>query len=272
MSEDDPKPPEDRPPLPALFLFNPDAPYRPPLSPDSPFELEPLPYPEVPSDHTFCPDHDDCFLAFLALLPRGTAWDNTVLSMDRGSVIRQFMSALALSWVKFEDAMCISLDEWICSTSDEDIDMWARDYGVPDECDLYNQNICAKVAANGAPTADYLRNLMTQSGYLGEVRWLAGDDVDYPGIYSTLYVIIDKENSPAFAHSTLLSFKLGEKRALGSANTEAVECMLERYVPAHCGVYLTFVGGPPRSGLLLETGDRILLQHGTGVLLKEGLD
>jgi hypothetical protein len=203
------------------------------------FDVEAPPdEPLVPSDYTFCPNHDDCFLAFMQLMPKGTAWDNTELSYERGSVIRQFMSALALSWLHFEDAMCISLDEWICRTSDEDIDMWARDYGVPDACDIYNMNLCAKVehASGGPPDAQYLLDLLSANGYVATGRWLKGSDAEFPGVYSTFRVVINTTLSPAYKQGAVLNFALGHNVKLGLATLADLDCMLERYIPAHCAV------------------------------------
>jgi uncharacterized protein YmfQ (DUF2313 family) len=210
------------------------APYAADWEP-APQELEGDP---VPSDYTFCPDHDDCFLALMNLLPRGTAWDNTETSYERGSVIRQFMSGLALSWLRYEDAMCISLDEWICSTSDEDLDLWAADFGIPDECDIYNMSLCAKVqhSVGAIPTAKYLLDLLAANGYTATGRWLTGHDTQYPNVYSTFHVVINTGMSPAFKQGSVLNFKLGHNVKLGLATLEEIDCMLERYVPAHCKV------------------------------------
>ena len=199
----------------------------------------------VPSDYTYCPDHDALFLAFMQLLPRGSAWDNIEVSYNRSSVIRQFMSALALSWMHFEDAMCVSLDEWICKTSNEDLDMWARDYGVPDECDIYNQNLCAKVLAGGPPSAEYLNSLLELSGYAVEGRWLHGNDPEYPGTRSTFHVMVDPELSPALQQRPILNFALGAGIRLGDIGGNTIDdltCMLERYVPAHCVVDVGIAG------------------------------
>lgn len=222
--------PDDRPPWPEF-------PDDPPILPVSETSA-----PELPSDFTYCPDHDAVFLAFMSLLPAGAAWDNVETSLNRGSVIRQFMSGLALSWLHLEDAMCVALDEWFCTTSTIDKDMWWRDYGIPDECDVYNQSVCAKVSAAGPPTADYLIGLLQQNGFEASGRWLAGSDAEFPGVRSTFYVLVDTSLSPAFSEDTLLDFPLGEGARLGSVDLGDLVCMLERYVPAHCAVNVEVAG------------------------------
>lgn len=199
----------------------------------------------IPSDYTYCPDHDAVFLAFMSLMPRGTAWDNVDTTTNRSSVIRQFISAISLSWLHFEEAMCVSLDEWICKTSDEDLDMWALEYGVPDECDIYNQNLCAKVSATGSATAEYLNSLLEASGYAVEGRWLTGTDPEYPGVLSTFHVMIDPATSAALTERPILNFLLGTGIRLGDVGGNTIEdltCMLERYVPAHCVVEVNVAG------------------------------
>jgi len=190
----------------------------------------------LPSDYTYCPDHDACFQAFMQMLPPGTAFDNVEYNFNRDSTIRQFVSGLGLFWMHFEDAMCITLDEWFCSTAKLDLDTWNKDYGIPDECDLFNQSICAKVQVGNQATPEYLMGLLEASGFVGEGRWLTGDDPEFPGVRSTFYFMIDKSLSSAFALESKLSFKLGMGFKLGSAEIENLYCMLERYVPAHCVV------------------------------------
>ena len=237
----------------------------------------------LPSDYTFCPDHDDLYLAFMQLLPPGTAWDNAehitsdawgadelpTVSMviDRGesagkpeptydeegnevqvgklpksSVIRKFMSGLALGYLPFEDAMCESLDEWICRSADINQDAWKKDYGLPDECDIYAGDPCAKVSAFGPPVPAYLIGLLGVNGYTAEGRWLTGDDMEYPGIYSTFRVVVDPSISPAFQLTTHLAFRLGQGHRLGDPEMSGLACMLERYIPAHCTINLDIAG------------------------------
>lgn len=198
---------------------------------------------EKPSEVEFCPSHDDLFLAFMDLLPRGPAWQNSDYnSIERDSLIKQFMSGLALSWKNLEDWMCASLDEWFCFSSTVNKDLWGLDYGVPDECDLYNVDVCAKAKAQHPTSAEAMITLLLENGYAAESRWLTGHDLEFPGVWSTFVVNIDPLNSPAYLTTTVLPFPLGEGYQLGAPTTEQLLCLLERYAPAHTAVIVNISG------------------------------
>lgn len=169
-------------------------------------------------------------------MPPGRAWGTRPFTYERDTNIKRFIYGLAGTWSRLEAAICNALNEWFCFTSLDDMDAWALDYGIPDDCELYNQSICAKVSAGGSPSADYLMRLLETNGYVGAGRWLTGSDSEFPGVRSTFRVVIDPALSPAFVHRTLLPFPfpLGYTTRFGSPDLDQVVCMLERYVPAHC--------------------------------------
>jgi hypothetical protein len=201
-----------------------------------------LPDPSKPSEIEFCPSQDEMYLALMKQLPPGAAWDNADYPGAIDSVIRKFVYAIAGTWFRFEAAMCEALDEWFCFASTADVDMWSLDYGVPDECDLYNASLCAKVTATHSVGAGSLVDLLEASGYNVEARWLTGDDVEFPGVYSTLRVMVDPYLSTAFTDRTGLPFRLGLGRRLGAPDISPIICMLERYIPAHTVVSAELAG------------------------------
>jgi hypothetical protein len=182
------------------------------------------------------------YLALMKLMPPGAAWDNSDYPGSVDSNIRRFVNAIAGTWSRFETAMCEALDEWFCFASSVDIDLWSLDYGVPDECDLYNASLCAKVAATHSVGAGALVSLLEDSGYNVEARWLTGNDPEFPGIRSTLRVMVDPYLSTAFTERTQLPFRLGLGRRLGEPDISPIICMLERYIPAHTVVLAELAG------------------------------
>lgn len=173
------------------------------------------------------------YLALMKLMPPGPAWDNSDYPGTVDSNIRRFVKAIAGTWSRLELSMCQALDEWFCFSSEVNIDLWSLDYGVPDECDLYNASLCAKVEATHSVGAEALVALLEASGYNVEARWLTGDDPEFPGVFSTLRVMVDPYLSSAFTDRTQLPFRLGIGRRLGTPDISPIVCMLERYIPAH---------------------------------------
>lgn len=190
--------------------------------------------PVVPTDTEPCPDQEQSYLALFGLLPQGRAWGTYPFSFDRDTNIKKIFYGIAGTWSRLETALCRSLNDWFCFASEDDLDRWATDYGIPDECDLYNASICAKVAAGQPPTADYLIALLAANGYVGTGRWLTGSDPEYPGVYSTFRVVIDPSISPAYLDRTILPFPFADYRTFGYPSIEQVNCMLNRYLPAEC--------------------------------------
>lgn len=190
--------------------------------------------PVKPTDVEFCPNQDQSYLALFALLPQGRAWGTYPFNFERDTNIKKFFYGIAGTWSRMETALCAALNEWFCFASDVDFDGWTTDYGIPDECDLYNASVCTKVMAGQPPTAEYLMGLLAANGYLGSGRWLTGSDPEFPGVRSTFRVSIDASISPAFIDRTTLPFPLHDGRRFGTPSIDQVDCMLERYLPAEC--------------------------------------
>lgn len=188
-----------------------------------------------PTDFEFCPDQEASYLALFNELPPGRAFGTRPFTFDLDTNIKKFMHGIAGTWANLELAVCNALNEWFCFTAVDDLDAWSADYGIPDECDLYNQSLCAKVQASAPPTTGRLMALLEDSGYVGAGRWVTGSDPQYPGVYSTFKVTIDPLLSPAYLEWSIVPFPLGD-RHFGEPSIDEVQCMLQRYVPAHCAV------------------------------------
>jgi hypothetical protein len=197
---------------------------------------------EKPTDLEECPDAENAYRTFLMLLPRGRAWNTSDVNYERDTNIKRFWSGIGITWSHLEAALCNSLNEWFCYSSDTDLDLWQLDYGIPDECDLYNASVCNKVQASHSISAEALVTLLQADGYSAEARWLTGDDLEFPGVYSTLYVQVDPYLSTAFTHRCQVPFYLGQGRRLGTPDASQIQCMLERYIPAHCVTQVSVAG------------------------------
>lgn len=211
--------------------------------------------PDNPADNEFCPGHDDIFLALMSLLPRGRAWQTVdLVSLARDTLLKRVVSGLALGWTKIEDAACNTLNEWFCYSAAETIQAWNTDYGIPDECDLYNANVCAKVEAQHSVSAASLLALLEANGYSAVGRWLKGSDLEFPGVRSTFHVEVDPGLSTAFTSRTVLPFRLGEGRKIGEPDLSRIVCMLERYVPLHCAVEVSLSSGSGDDTAMMVVG------------------
>ena len=186
-----------------------------------------------------CPAQDDIYLGLLALLPRGRAWQTHDGSIDRAdSVLKSFWYAIAGVVEGVETDICGTFDEFFCATASDDIDLWQEEYGLPDDCDPWGDDVCAKVATLGGTSAAYYMALAEDLGYATEMRWLTGDDAEFPGVHSTLHVVIDTALSAALPSPLTLGIWVlgapGVEGALGTPDTSRLECALDRIIPAHC--------------------------------------
>lgn len=195
----------------------------------------------------YCPSIDDCHAMILSLLPKGKAHqtgDAAIRTED--SKLKIFAYALSQEWYELEAKICSTIDEFFCSTTVEDRDVWLEEYGLPDECDPFGNNLCAKVGALGGTTIAYYQELATQLGWTTTMRWLKGDDAEFPGIVSTLHIEIDSQTSPS-AEFTVIElgdtpeWELGastasEELSLGEPNLTGLICAFLKIIPAHTDI------------------------------------
>lgn len=185
----------------------------------------------------YCPDREVVAATIQALLPPGKAWQNHDASIAReDSVMKSFFYGLSQSFLDVETAICSAWNELFCSTAEIDLDLWLEDYGLPDETDPLGINLCAKVSAEGGTTTAYYEGLASFLGWSTEMRWLKGDDLEYPGVVSTLFVLIDITTSEAAGEITDLgNWEIGLS-PLGFPDPETLIAFLEKLLPAHCAI------------------------------------
>lgn len=146
-----------------------------------------------------CPTPLESIQATAALLPRGRAWPVN----DGGATIARFLVWLAglsgapaswpagfvqagviaaigavRNWV--EGRFCALLEEFWCATASETLDLWNKEYGLPDGCDPF-PNLCVKVGAFGEPRCDHWVTLAATLGWsiaCGDFRQSAGAMAD----------------------------------------------------------------------------------------------
>lgn len=186
-----------------------------------------------------CAEQDDIHIGILALLPRGRAWQTHDGSIDRAdTVLKSFWYGIAAVVEDAETAMCGTFDEFFCSTASDDLDLWLEEYGLPDDCDPWGDDICAKVSTLGGTSAAYYQALAADLGYATEMRWLTGDDAEFPGVYATLHIVIDSVASAALpaapAYGAWVLGAPGASGALGTQDTSRLICAIEKILPAHC--------------------------------------
>jgi uncharacterized protein YmfQ (DUF2313 family) len=171
-------------------------------------------------------------------------------SFERLTVLQQFWLAFAEVLEYLHQRACTLLDEMFCSTVNELRIEWWQEYGFPDPCDPWN-SLCAKVTAVGGSNCEYLTSLAISRGWV-----IACADCDptkaaragcaHAGCAktcgcaaNTIYVSIDLAASPSYVAPKVKAARSGAARA-GSAiaaecppNAEALQCLIERFKPAH---------------------------------------
>ncbi len=203
----------------------------------------------------FCPTQAELQPQLLAMLPRGRAWGEGTSAREPGGVIYQFWWAVAGVYAAVHAALCALALEFVCSTATLTLDLWDREYGLPDACDPY-ANLCAKVAALGGVTCAYYEEIAAALGWsivcgapcsapLGICFRMGSTPLGPVSSAATLIVVVDLENSPAFEGVQGYGIRMG-CYAMGQANTcgpdlTALDCVLQRIVGAHVTLdYVTF--------------------------------
>lgn len=113
--------------------------------------------------YKWCPvTTDEVLPSILGLLPSGPAWEG---ARQLGTVMNQFWRSIsnltAWSYKRLQDFWA----EMYCNTAYESLDQWRLDYGLPDDCDVYGYNLCAKVTAVGGQSCDIYVELARLNGW-----------------------------------------------------------------------------------------------------------
>lgn len=214
-----------------------------------------------------CPDKDALIAQLPLLLPPGRAYQTSDQTRPGYSKIGQFFTALAEEVYRMDQEVCSAFQEFFCHAAVDSIDTWNDEYGLPDRCDPFADDLCGKVATVGEEggDSDFLLAIAARLGWVVRLRWLFGDHPDYPGIRSSLLVEIDQENSAAAVITNFENWELPES-PLGdtvASDVEPVTCAYERVLPAHVGLY---------SRNLIFDLKSILVEDGFGAGLELALD
>lgn len=173
---------------------------------------------------------------FLALLPRGRAWQNH----DAGGVaianstMKRFWRGIATVWTDAEAAVGKAFDELFCHGAKDDLDLWLEEYGLPDPTDPAGDDLCAKVQAVGGESPAYWTALASSIGITTSFRYLKGSDSTYPGVVATMVARID---TAAFLTEARRPARVGLAvcgvNRLGDPNYSRLAAMMDRSLPAH---------------------------------------
>jgi len=189
----------------------------------------------------YCASQDQLYAAIQALMPRGRAWQNHDYVARQDSVMQSLLWVIAGEFAYMEAAVCSMIDEYFCQTTDADRDLWLEEFGLPDACDVFGTNLCAKVAAYGDTSPEYYTALAAELGWVADIRWLTGDDPEFPGVISTLHVIIDVGNSPAIAPEAAVENAEVEEAFVGDPDTTSLICSLDGIIPAEAAITYEFI-------------------------------
>lgn len=97
------------------------------------------------------------------LMPPGPAFHAVNVE---GTTQYQYWRALANVLAYTYGRLCAYVDEFFCATVSESRDQWLEEYGLPNACDPYGNNLCAKVAADGGATCEAFVEAAAASGWV----------------------------------------------------------------------------------------------------------
>lgn len=184
-------------------------------------------------------------------------------SAERLTVLQQFWAAYAEVLEYMHQRACALINEFFCSSIVELDQEWRREYGYPDPCDPWH-SLCDKVRALGGSTCAYLATLAADRGWVlacSECDTSSGrgpradcsradcaKTCDCP--INTIWVTIKLDESVAYQKP-----KVSAARAdCATADTatagpcppgaEPLQCLIERYKPAHVKAIYIYVGAP----------------------------
>lgn len=185
---------------------------------------------------------DEIYEQVVRFLPPGRALgasDGTIRREQ--SILRSLLYAMAGVLADADTAIDAMVDEFYCSTTSDDRDLWNEEYGLPDDCNIFGDDLCAKSTFRGGVSLAYYASLAEALGVSAALQWLKGDHADYPGVHSTLLVVIDAANSSAFVDEIFVDDFEVEDAGLGDPDVSSFVCALERVIPAHCEIIYELV-------------------------------
>jgi hypothetical protein len=189
----------------------------------------------------------DVYRMLLAMLPNGRAWQSMdgALSYDidpdtvaPGSVLRAFWWAAAAVFFTLEQNVDLLRSEAFAAAVLYDKDVWQEEYGLPSEDDPYGADFAAKMRAEPTTDPAEYEALVAALGWDTDMRWLRGSDPIFPGVFSTLHIIVHVATSTAVQpvpHVGHDSFHCG-RSPLGTPDVSRIEKVMGRIIPAHADI------------------------------------
>jgi hypothetical protein len=112
----------------------------------------------------WCPTTADEMLPpILGVLPEGPAWQ--AAHVDQ-TIQNKFWRSVANEFANVSGRFCDFMKEFHCSTALESLDQWNTEYYLPDACDPYAFNLCAKVNAYFDGTCTGFVDLAKSNGWV----------------------------------------------------------------------------------------------------------
>jgi uncharacterized protein YmfQ (DUF2313 family) len=183
-------------------------------------------------------------------------------NVERLTVMQQFWAAYAEVLEYLHQRACLLIEEFFCRTINETADEWRREFGYPDACDPWH-SLCDKVKALGGSTCSYLQSLAADRGWAlscsecdttsnGPRADCARSDCakTCDCAINTIWVTIRLDQSTAYVKPKMR----GARADCATADTavagpcppgaEPLQCLIERYKPAHVKAIYIYVGAP----------------------------
>jgi uncharacterized protein YmfQ (DUF2313 family) len=181
-----------------------------------------------------------------ALLPKGKAW-----ATELASKLSDFLLGLGDELARVDFRAVQLLDEMDPRTTEECLEDWERNFGLPDNCgtppdtvQARRNAILAKMNSTGGQTPQYFINRAAELGFtitITEFRPFRADAGLANGpCYSETWAYWWQVNAPL---NTILEFKADESRAeerLRTWGNNSLECLINKYKPAHTGVIFSY--------------------------------
>lgn len=185
-----------------------------------------------------------------ALRPRGDAWRHGGFDALDGSVMGGFFAGLGAAIGPTDRRVCDLVDQFFCASASETLDLWGREYGLPDGCDPF-ADICEKVNAVGDTIPAYAEAAALERGWsiaIAEEFITAVEDCCLGmGLMGTMLmgaeqgvtwrIVIDRPASPAYqapaSTGPIMGLMLMADVFDCDQDNEALRCLVRRIAPAH---------------------------------------
>lgn len=182
----------------------------------------------------------------VSLLPQGLAWNT-----EPDSNLMKLLQPLADEAVRLHNRADSLVEQVDPSSTTELIADWERVLGLPDNCGMRpvslqqrRNAVVAKLTSVGGQTPQYYINLAKTLGFtitITEFRpFQAGRSKAGDPVVGDEWAYYWQVNAP---ETTVIEFKAGQSAAgepLRSWGNELLECLINRYKPAHTGVIFAY--------------------------------